>query len=117
MKNNLKKTAQEIAKVLAVFYNWIPTKYRSGIYGIVSLFVTSISTLLVADLSKIHTDNAYIAAVLVSAVGLFHIFVNIVQQKLVELGTKLLAAEGNEQVVENLQVKMVETKKLIASSK
>ena len=113
----MNKIFHSLAKYVALFYNWIPSNYRAGIYGIVSLLITSVSTLLFADLSKVHADNEYGAAFLVAAIGLFHIFVNIIQQKFVELGTKLLAADGNPQVIDNLQTKVAETKSLIASSK
>ncbi len=108
---------EEIAKAVAAFYNYVPSRLRITIFNSTSLFIATASTVIVGRVTNLTVSDPILAAVVVLFVAIFSGVINELQSKLKDLGDKELAKEGNDKVLEVAKEKEAKASKLIATVK
>jgi|JI10StandDraft_1071094.scaffolds.fasta_scaffold488347_2 hypothetical protein len=107
---------QKVAKLLARFYNWLPSKVKIAMYVATSTIVAGLILLLIKFLTNLNTQNEIVELFITAIVPVLTIIANIFQKMVVDYGTKLLALEDDTTTIDMLKEKVVDTKALIKSS-
>jgi len=107
---------QEVAKLWAKFYNWLPSKIKIAMYVATSTIAASLVLLLIKFLTDMNTDNEILEILVSAIIPVLVIIANILQKMVVDYGTKLLALTNDIATIDMLKEKVVDTKVLIKSS-
>lgn len=113
------KILDNMTKLIARFYNGLDKDTKIAIMNASSLLLSGLFNLLVIDLTnyKATVSNNYINLFIVFTIALLGILLNIIQQRFVELGTSMLAIEGDKTTIKKLNKKIDDTVKVKNLSK
>lgn len=111
----IKRIHRELAKVFAQLYNSLPEDTKALIYNASSVLVSTVGLLALSDAKTIvdGLSNPYLIALGVFLITVLSAIINLLQKKLVDLGTRKLAAEGDKQTLNVLSQKINKTKRII----
>lgn len=114
MKTKLTALFDELSKLIAKIYNPLDKRIKIGLMVFVSAVFAGLTLTLIGDIQALQNLNKYLQVITNALLPFLTIVYNILQETARQKGTELLAAEGDEQTIQQLYDKIQTTKDIIA---
>lgn len=104
-----------LSKFFARTYNSLHPKIKIALMVLISFLASGFTNLLIRDLTEYNATvtNDYVKLIFDGLIPFLTVVYNLIQQYAVEVGTKLLAEEGDEKTLNKLYTKIEETQSLL----
>jgi hypothetical protein len=110
----MKRILRILAKIVAKFYNWMPSKLKIAVMVAISFITAGFITQFSVDLTNFYPSNPYLNILKQGLLPLITIIINIIQQGGVSYGTKILSAQNDPATLQKLDNKIQETQAIKA---
>lgn len=113
----MKKVFSFIAVLLAKAYNPLPSRLKIAIMVFISFVAAGFISLIIRDITDLNITNDYLKLLANGLIPLLTVAVNVIQQWGVDVGTKILASEGDPKTMKKLDNKIEAAQELKSLSK